>query len=154
MGDVTIESVDWDQVEQNPFFCPDASKIDALDELIRNLKKDGDSIGAKLTVVANNVPVGLGEPVFDRLDADIAYALMGINAVKGVEVGDGFDVVNQRGSQHRDELTPEALSPITPAASSVVFHPDRTSSHIWRLSQRPALPYRVKPSMWMAKPWM
>lgn len=109
MGDVTIESVDWDQVEQNPFFCPDASKIDALDELIRNLKKDGDSIGAKLTVVANNVPVGLGEPVFDRLDADIAYALMGINAVKGVEVGDGFDVVNQRGSQHRDELTPEGF---------------------------------------------
>ncbi|MBV7298595.1 chorismate synthase [Enterovibrio paralichthyis] len=109
MGDVTIESVDWDQVEQNPFFCPDASKIDALDELIRNLKKDGDSIGAKLTVVANNVPVGLGEPVFDRLDADIAYALMGINAVKGVEVGDGFDVVNQLGSQHRDELTPEGF---------------------------------------------
>lgn len=109
MGDVTIDKVDWDQVEQNPFFCPDETKLEALDELIRTLKKEGDSIGAKLTVVASNVPVGLGEPVFDRLDADIAYALMGINAVKGVEVGDGFDVVNQRGSEHRDELTPEGF---------------------------------------------
>lgn len=109
MGDVTIDNVDWDQVEQNPFFCPDETKLDALDALIRTLKKDGDSIGAKLTVVASNVPVGLGEPVFDRLDADIAYALMGINAVKGVEIGDGFDVVNQRGSEHRDELTPEGF---------------------------------------------
>ncbi|RXJ72951.1 chorismate synthase [Veronia nyctiphanis] len=109
MGDVTIDQVDWDQVEQNPFFCPDVNKLDALDELIRKLKKEGDSIGAKLTVVAENVPVGLGEPVFDRLDADIAYALMGINAVKGVEIGDGFDVVNQRGSEHRDELSPEGF---------------------------------------------
>ncbi|MFD2180211.1 chorismate synthase [Veronia pacifica] len=109
MGDVTIDQVDWDQVEENPFFCPDVNKLDALDELIRKLKKEGDSVGAKLTVVAENVPVGLGEPVFDRLDADIAYALMGINAVKGVEVGDGFDVVKQRGSEHRDELTPNGF---------------------------------------------
>ncbi len=106
MGDVKIDEVDFSQIEQNPFFCPDVNKLNALDELIRQLKKDGDSVGAKLTLVASGVPVGLGEPVFDRLDADIAYALMGINAVKGVELGDGFDVVHQRGSQHRDELTP------------------------------------------------
>ncbi|MBV7260571.1 chorismate synthase [Photobacterium sp. WH24] len=109
MGDVSIDTVDWDQIEQNAFFCPDASKVDALDELIRKLKKEGDSIGAKLTVVAENVPVGLGEPVFDRLDADIAHALMGINAVKGVEIGDGFDVVTQRGSEHRDAMSPQGF---------------------------------------------
>ncbi|UTV29227.1 chorismate synthase [Photobacterium atrarenae] len=109
MGDVKIDQVDWSQIEQNAFFCPDASKVDALDELIRKLKKEGDSIGAKLTVVARHVPVGLGEPVFDRLDADIAHSLMSINAVKGVEIGDGFDVVQQRGSEHRDEMTPEGF---------------------------------------------
>lgn len=110
MGEVTIDTVDWAQVEQNPFFCPDVNKLDELDALIRQLKKDGDSIGAKLTVVAENLPVGLGEPVFDRLDADIAHALMGINAVKGVEIGDGFDVVSQRGSEHRDEIHPDGFA--------------------------------------------
>ncbi|SIN76294.1 chorismate synthase [Salinivibrio sp. ES.052] len=110
MGEVIIDTVDWAQVEQNPFFCPDANKLEELDALIRQLKKDGDSIGAKLTVVAENLPVGLGEPVFDRLDADIAHALMGINAVKGVEIGDGFDVVTQRGSEHRDEIHPEGFA--------------------------------------------
>lgn len=110
MGDVSIETVDWDEVENNPFFCPDASKIADLDQLIRKLKKEGNSIGAKITVVAQGVPVGLGEPVFDRLDADIAHSLMGINAVKGVEIGDGFAVVKQRGSEHRDPLTPEGFS--------------------------------------------
>ncbi len=80
-----------------------------MDELIRGLKKEGDSIGAKLCVVATNVPVGLGEPIFDRLDADLALAMMGINAVKGVEIGDGFDVVEQKGSEHRDALTPEGF---------------------------------------------
>ncbi|MBL4830837.1 MAG: chorismate synthase [Aliivibrio sp.] len=110
MGDVSIDTVDWDEVENNPFFCPDASKIADLDQLIRKLKKEGNSIGAKITVVAQGVPVGLGEPVFDRLDADIAHSLMGINAVKGVEIGDGFAVVKQRGSEHRDPLTPEGFS--------------------------------------------
>ncbi|WP_026971392.1 chorismate synthase [Aliagarivorans marinus] len=110
LGPIEAETVDWEQVEQNPFFFPDASKLEQLDEYMRQLKKDGDSIGAKLTVVASGVPVGLGEPVFDRLDADIAHALMGINAVKGVEIGDGFGVVNQRGSEHRDELNPEGFA--------------------------------------------
>lgn len=104
-----ITKIDWQQVESNPFFCPDPVAMEGFDELIRELKKDGDSIGAKLTVVAENVPVGLGEPVFDRLDADLAHALMSINAVKAVEIGDGFAVVEQRGSEHRDEMTPEGF---------------------------------------------
>ncbi|MGK3125625.1 chorismate synthase [Candidatus Pantoea formicae] len=104
IGDVACELKDWSIVEENPFFCPDASKLEALDELMRGLKKEGDSIGAKVTVMAENVPPGLGEPVFDRLDAVLAHALMSINAVKGVEIGDGFAVVSQRGSQHRDEI--------------------------------------------------
>ena len=109
IGDISCEIKDWEQVEQNPFFCPDPSKLEALDELMRALKKEGDSIGAKVTVVAEKVPVGLGEPVFDRLDADLAHALMSINAVKGVEIGDGFAVVNKRGSENRDEITPEGF---------------------------------------------
>ena len=80
-----------------------------MEALIRQLKKDGDSIGAKVTVVAENVPVGLGEPIFDRFDAELAHSLMSINAVKGVEIGDGFEVINQRGSEHRDEMTPEGF---------------------------------------------
>lgn len=104
MGEVKCERLDWAQVEQNPFFSPDVNQLAALDELLRGLKKQGDSIGAKVCVVAEGVPAGLGEPVFDRLDADLAHALMSINAVKGVEIGDGFAVVNQRGSEHRDEI--------------------------------------------------
>ena len=110
IGDIACELKDWDQVGQNPFFCPDADKLEALDTLMRNLKKDGDSIGAKVTVVAEHVPAGLGEPVFDRLDADLAHALMSINAVKGVEIGDGFDVVTRRGSENRDEITPDGFT--------------------------------------------
>jgi chorismate synthase len=109
IGDVSCELKDWAQVEQNPFFCPDVDKLAALDELMRALKKEGDSIGAKITVMAENVPVGLGEPVFDRLDADLAHALMRINAVKGVEIGDGFAVVTKRGSENRDEITPQGF---------------------------------------------
>ncbi|ELI9225987.1 chorismate synthase [Yersinia enterocolitica] len=109
IGDISCDVVDWDQVEQNPFFCPDASKLESLDALMRELKKAGDSIGAKITVVAEHVPVGLGEPVFDRLDADLAHALMSINAVKGVEIGDGFAVVTKRGSENRDEITPQGF---------------------------------------------
>lgn len=109
IGDISCDVVDWDQVEQNPFFCPDVSKLESLDALMRELKKAGDSIGAKITVVAEHVPVGLGEPVFDRLDADLAHALMSINAVKGVEIGDGFAVVTKRGSENRDEITPQGF---------------------------------------------
>jgi chorismate synthase len=106
MGDICLEPRDLDEVDRNPFFCPDAARVTELEALIDRLRRDGDSIGARVTVVATGVPPGLGEPVFDRLDADLAYAMMGINAVKGVEVGDGFRVVGQRGSQHRDEITP------------------------------------------------
>ncbi|MEX9817457.1 chorismate synthase [Providencia rettgeri] len=105
MGSVVCEIKDWSIVEENPFFCPDPSKLEALDELLRGLKKEGDSIGAKITVIAEHVPAGLGEPVFDRLDADLAHALMSINAVKGVEIGDGFGVIALKGSENRDEIT-------------------------------------------------
>ncbi len=110
LGPVKIETVDHSVTNTNPFFCPDESKLDALDEYMRELKKSGDSIGAKVSVVATNMPTGWGEPVFDRLDADIASAMMGINAVKGVEIGDGFGVIEQKGSEHRDPLTPDGFS--------------------------------------------
>lgn len=104
MGPIVCDFHNWDVVAQNDFFCADPSKIDVLADYIKTLKKSGDSIGAKVTIVAENVPVGLGEPVFDRLDAELAHALMSINAVKGVEIGDGFDVIKQKGSEHRDEI--------------------------------------------------
>lgn len=110
IGDIVAQQRDMAQIHQNPFFCPDASVIPALETLIEQLRRDGSSIGARLTVQATGVPPGLGEPVFDRLDADIAHALMGINAVKGVEIGDGFAVVNQRGEEHRDEITREGFT--------------------------------------------
>lgn len=110
LGPVKADVLQWDEVNNNPFFCPDPSKIPALDEYMRQLKKDGDSVGARVNVVASGLPPGWGEPVFDRLDADIAHAMMSINAVKAVEIGDGFAVVEQRGSTHRDELTPEGFT--------------------------------------------
>ena len=96
---------DWNAIEGNAFFWPNAAQLPALEAFMQKLHKDGDSIGARVTVIAEQVPVGWGEPVFDRLDADIAHALMSINAVKGVEIGAGFDSVAQRGTQHRDEMT-------------------------------------------------
>lgn len=110
LGPIKAEAFDASIIETNPFFFADADKLEVLDQYMRDLKKEGNSIGAKIQVVATGVPVGLGEPVFDRLDADIAHALMGINAVKGVEVGDGFAVVEQKGSEHRDELTPTGFA--------------------------------------------
>ncbi|MGY3860584.1 chorismate synthase [Aeromonas lacus] len=110
LGPIKAEAFDAAQIEQNPFFFPDAGKLEVLDQYMRDLKKEGNSIGAKVQVIARNVPVGLGEPVFDRLDADIAHAMMGINAVKGVEIGDGFAVVEQKGSEHRDEMTPAGFA--------------------------------------------
>jgi chorismate synthase len=100
---------DWDQVNQNPFFSPDAAIVPEMESYMDALRKEGDSIGAKITVVAEGVPVGLGEPIFDRLDAELAHALMSINAVKGIEIGDGFAVVEQKGTTHRDEMTPEGF---------------------------------------------
>jgi len=109
LGPIQIEQVDWDQVHQNPFFCPDASKVAEMENYMKALSKEGNSIGAKLTIVASHMLPGLGEPVFDRLDADIAHALMGINAVKGVEIGDGFASVSQKGTEHRDEITSDGF---------------------------------------------
>ena len=109
LGPIAISQVVPEQIEQNPFFCPDPAKVPEMEEFMTQLNKEGNSIGAKITVVAKNVPAGLGEPVFDRLDADIAKALMSINAVKGVEIGAGFDSVIQKGSEHRDEITAEGF---------------------------------------------
>src|SRR5215467_3032719 len=106
VGGIEIEPVDPAFAYQNPFFCPDPARIGELEELIWKVRGEGDSIGARVTVVADGVPPGLGEPVFDRLDADIAHALMSINAVKAVEIGDGTRAAAQKGSEHRDELTP------------------------------------------------
>src|SRR5579872_6536133 len=106
VGSLAIEPVDPAFAYQNPFFCPDPARITELEELIWKVRGAGDSLGARVTVVANGVPPGLGEPVFDRLDADIAHALMSINAVKAVELGAGVRAAEQKGSEHRDELTP------------------------------------------------
>ena len=96
----------WAEVENNPFFCADAAQVAHLEEYMDALRKDGDSVGARINLVASPVPVGWGEPIFDRLDADIAHAMMSINAVKGVEIGAGFASIAQKGTQHRDEITP------------------------------------------------
>jgi chorismate synthase len=106
LGPIRHERFDWDEVERNAFFCPDAGKVAELETYMDALRKSGDSIGARINVVASGMMPGLGEPIFDRLDADLAHALMGINAVKGVEIGAGFACVEQRGSEHRDEITP------------------------------------------------
>ena len=106
MGPIVLEPKDLPAARSNPFFCPDPARLAELEDCIWRLREAGDSIGARIDVRASGVPLGLGEPVFARLDADLAGALMGINAVKGVEVGDGFRAVEQRGSEHRDELTP------------------------------------------------
>ncbi|CAK0746024.1 chorismate synthase [Gammaproteobacteria bacterium] len=106
LGPIRPNKVDWSFVEQNPFFCPDPEKVSEMETYMDALRKSGDSIGARVNVVATGVPTGLGEPVFDRLDADLAHALMGINAVKGIEIGAGFSAITQCGSEHRDEITP------------------------------------------------
>jgi len=109
IGPLKIEHKDWDEVENNAFFCPDPGRVSELDNYMDALRKEGESIGARINVVAENVPVGLGEPIFDRLDADIAKAMMSINAVKGVEIGAGFESVEHKGTHHRDEMTPEGF---------------------------------------------
>lgn len=109
MGPIAIPFVSWEEVDRNPFFAPNAAMVPELENYLDGLRRLGDSVGGKITVVATNVPVGWGEPVFGKLDAEIAYAMMGINAVKGVEIGDGFTVIAQHGSEHGDELTPEGF---------------------------------------------
>ncbi len=106
LGPIKAETIDLDEVSRNPFFCPDASKVREMEDFMVALSKEGNSIGARINVIASGVPAGLGEPVFDRLDAELAAALMSINAVKGVEIGAGFRSVEQKGTEHRDEITP------------------------------------------------
>jgi chorismate synthase len=109
LGPIRARQLDWTVVETNPFFCPDADRVEEMAQYMQALNKEGNSIGARINVVASGVPTGLGEPVFDRLDADLAHALMSINAVKGVEIGAGFASVEQKGSEHRDEITPQGF---------------------------------------------
>lgn len=109
VGELVLGQHDWTAVDQNPFFTADPQQLPALEALIEQLRRDGDSVGALIEVQALGVPPGWGEPVFDRLDADLAHALMGINAVKGVEIGDGMAVAAMRGTEHRDEMTPQGF---------------------------------------------
>lgn len=110
IGPIRIEFKEWDAVEQNAFFCPDPDKVDELEKYMDALRKEGNSIGARVNVIASGMPVGLGEPVFDRLDADLAHALMSINAVKGVEIGAGFSCIEQKGTEHRDAMSVEGFT--------------------------------------------
>ena len=109
LGEIKAESIKISDIEKNPFFFPDKKKIIELEEYLTGIRKSGDSIGAKVTIIGKNIPIGLGEPVFDKLDALLAQGMMSINAVKGVEIGAGFDVINQRGSEARDEITPKGF---------------------------------------------
>ncbi|VFP80986.1 Chorismate synthase [Buchnera aphidicola (Cinara kochiana kochiana)] len=110
LGPIKCPFKSWKEVENNPFFCSNPEKIDQIVQYMKKLKKSGNSIGAKITIIAKNVPIGLGEPVFDRLDADIAHAIMSINAAKSIEIGDGINVVEQTGDIHRDEIVPNGFS--------------------------------------------
>jgi len=110
LGDIRPRGFDWDAVEANPFFWPHAEQVPELEAYMDALRKSGDSVGARVTVVADGVPPGWGEPVYGKLDAELAGALMGINAVKGVEIGDGFAVVEQKGTRHRDLITPQGFA--------------------------------------------
>ena len=104
LGPIIPDQINYNNIEDNPFFFPDESKVEELEKYMDALRKEGNSIGARINVTANNVPAGLGEPVFDRIDADIAKAMMSINAVKAVEIGAGFLSVTQKGTEHRDEI--------------------------------------------------
>jgi chorismate synthase len=109
LGPIEVPFKSWDGVNSNPFFIADASVVPRLEEFMDKLRKSGDSVGAKITTIATGVPVGWGEPVYDKLDADIAYNMMSINAVKGVEIGAGFAAVGQKGTEHSDEMVPEGF---------------------------------------------
>ncbi len=109
LGPIELDFVSWDHVPANPFFAADSTRVQELEDYMDALRKAGDSVGARIEVVAEGVPVGWGAPIYDRLDADIAHAMMGLNAVKGVEIGSGFRSVAQRGSEHGDEMTPSGF---------------------------------------------
>ncbi len=109
LGPIDIPFESWDEIGNNAFFSPNSSIVPELEAYMDALRKSGDSVGARITVVAENVPVGLGEPLYDKLDADLAHALMGLNAVKGVEIGDGMQAARQKGTEHRDEITPQGF---------------------------------------------
>lgn len=109
LGPIVIPFQSWDEVANNPFYAPNAQVVPELEAYMDALRKDGDSIGARIEVIAENVPAGLGEPIYGRMDAEIAYAMMGLNAVKGVEIGAGFESVSQRGSEHGDAIRPDGF---------------------------------------------
>ena len=109
LGPIKLQLKDWNAVEENAFFSPDPARVGELETYMDELRKEGNSVGARVNVVATSVPPGLGEPIFDRLDAEIAHAMMSINAVKGVEIGAGFACVEQKGTEHRDEITPKGF---------------------------------------------
>ncbi|MGV8959292.1 MAG: chorismate synthase [Stenotrophomonas sp.] len=109
LGEITPAGLDWSAVEENPFFWPDAAQVPALESYMDALRKSGDSVGARVNVVADGVPPGWGEPIYGKLDGDLAAALMSINAVKGVEIGDGFASAAQKGTEHRDLIAPDGF---------------------------------------------
>lgn len=109
LGPIAIPFVSWEDVPSNPFYAPNAAVVPELEAYMDQLRRDGDSVGARIEVVAENLPAGWGEPIYDRLDADIAHVMMGLNAVKGVSIGAGFDSIAQRGSEHGDEITPDGF---------------------------------------------
>ena len=172
VGELAIGFEDWAHVPNNPFFAPVAD-VSAIEDYMNALRKAGDSCGARIRVVASGVPVGLGEPLFDKLDADIAFAMMGLNAVKGVEIGAGFGCVTQKGSEHGDELTPEGfatnhaggmlggISTGQPVVVSIAIKPTssirlpRRSRSPWMSASDSAMP-GGQPSMTqpMAGPWL
>jgi chorismate synthase len=141
LGSIAPERFVKAEIESNPFFFPDPDKVSELESFMQALLKEGNSIGAKVTVVAEGVPVGLGEPVFDRLDAEIAHGLMSINAVKGVEVGAGFDSVAQKGSEHRDELTPDGF--LTNHAGGILGGISSGQSIVAHLALKPTSSIRI-----------
>jgi chorismate synthase len=141
MGDICAETFDWMQVNQNAFFFPDTSKLEQLENTITQLREEGDSIGALVQVEALHIPIGLGEPVYDRLDANLAKALMSINAVKGVEIGAGFACVIQKGSEHRDEITPEGF--LSNHAGGILGGISSGQDIIARLAFKPASSIRI-----------
>ncbi len=141
LGPIKVEEIDLSIVETNPFFCPDANKIAEMESYMDALRKEGDSIGAKIDVIATNVPPGLGEPVFDRIDAELAHSLMSINAVKGVEIGDGFDCIDSKGTAFRDEITPDGF--LSNHAGGVLGGISTGQNIVARIALKPTSSWRI-----------